>query len=127
MPNLVQAGAICMCSYGKSPFTLQPLAPGKVKSAGVVLTVKDVPQSGPLFGMCNSPANPATKNPSLSGPCNFTVNPASPMWVPGSSKVTIGGMPALTNSSMLACFLGAPGCITLLPNSPGVVATVQAT
>lgn len=120
MPCLVKTGATCTCMFGKAPLPL--ISSQQNVSAGNVpaLTIMDIPKG--TFGMCNSPSNPATKNPTGSGPCAPAFLP--PMWLPGAPKVLIGGKPALTDSSTLTCALGAPNCITIMPN--GAVPTVSA-
>ncbi len=120
MPSFVKAAAMCTCMYGKVPLPLKN-SQANVMAGGVpALNIMDVPTGS--FGMCNSPTNPATKNPSLSGPCTPTLLP--PMWLPGAQKVLVGNAPALTDSSTLTCTLGGPNCVTILP--PGAVPTVQA-
>ena len=120
MPFLVKTGATCTCMFGKAPLPL--ISSQQNVSAGNVpaLTIMDIPKG--TFGMCNSPSNPATKNPTGSGPCSPVFLP--PMWSPGAPKVMLGQFAALTNSSKLSCALGGPNCITIMPN--GAVPTVNA-
>lgn len=120
MPSFVKAGAMCTCMYGKVPLPLKNSQTNVMAGGVPALNIMDVPTGS--FGMCNSPTNPATKNPSLSGPCTPTLLP--PMWLPGAQKVLVGNAPALTDSSTLTCTLGGPNCVTMLP--PGAVPTVQA-
>lgn len=72
----------------------------------------------PSFGMCMSPTNPAfisATAAAMGTPTPVPCIPATPApWVPGSPTVMMGNMPALNNTSMLACVLGTPGCISVL-------------
>ena len=119
MPSFVKTGAMCTCMYGKVPLPLKSSQTNVMAGGVPALNIMDVPTGS--FGMCNSPANPATKNPTGSAPCTPTLLP--PMWLPGAPKALVSNAPALTDSSTLTCALGGPYCITILP--PGAVPTVQ--
>jgi hypothetical protein len=71
----------------------------------------------PTFGMCMSPTNPAfvsATSAALGVPTPVPCVPATPApWITGAPTVMLGNMPALNNTSVLACVLGAPGCITI--------------
>ena len=71
----------------------------------------------PTFGMCMSPTNPAFVSATaaaLGVPTPVPCVPATPApWITGAPTVMLGNMPALNNTSVLACVLGAPGCITI--------------
>lgn len=121
MPSLVPAlSTKCMCMFGKAqlPIFGSQIAV-KLGVAKPLLTIMDVPKG--TFGMCNSGANPATKNPTGSAPCTPTLLP--PMWLPGAPKVLIGGKPALTDASMMTCALGGPNCIMIMPGPPSKAQT----
>jgi hypothetical protein len=72
----------------------------------------------PPFGMCISPTNPAFISATAAAMGTPTPVPCVPAtaapWMPGSLTVLVGNMPALNNTSVLACTLGAPGCITIM-------------
>lgn len=121
MPFLVKAGAMCKCSFGAALLPLAPLQQQVVSAGGApALTVMDLPTG--TFGVCNSSSNPATKNPTGSGPCAFA--PVPPAWAPGAPKVMLGQFAALTDTSKLTCALGAPNCISIVPG--GAAPTVSA-
>jgi hypothetical protein len=64
----------------------------------------------PVFGMCNSPANPQVAAATAAALGVLTPMPCMPVisapWVPGSPTVLIGGYPALSQTSMLICNWG---------------------
>ncbi len=100
-----------MCSFGVAPSSLMVLPTGRVmadsKPAATIMDHKPMVNIMP-FGMCNSPANPATKRPP---PVIFTPAPCIPAtsapWIPGAPTVLVGGSPALNNSCKLMCnYLG---------------------
>jgi hypothetical protein len=68
------------------------------------------------FGMCQSMANPMVAAATAAALGVLVPLPCIPMtmapWVPGSSTVLIGNMPALQNSSKLMCNWG--GVIQIL-------------
>lgn len=117
MAQLVVAGAMLMCPMGKTPVPLVVEPEGSLVTAGASLaTVMDFVSMVNIatFGLCNSPGNPATLNPSGTAPC---VPAVGAPWSPGSASVTVNGLPALTSDSVCFCALsgGAPIEIT----SPG--------
>jgi len=71
----------------------------------------------PTFGMCMSPTNPAfvsATSAAMGVPTPVPCVPATPApWVTGAPTVLVANMPALNNTSTLACALGTPGCITI--------------
>jgi uncharacterized Zn-binding protein involved in type VI secretion len=102
---------------GKVPVPIVVEPEGAMVTAGAaVATIMDfVPMVNiATFGLCNSPANPATMNPTGTAPCVPVI--VSP-WAPGAPTVTVNGVPALTADSTCTCVLsgGAPITIT----SPG--------
>lgn len=122
MGVLVNTGTLCRCNFGVNPL---PLISPKVKNlAGnkPALNIMDTPKG--VFGICNSPMNPASvaaKAIGATAPCTPVFLP--PMWLPGNPKCLIGGAPALTNSSAMTCTLGGPNCVIIL--SPGGDVKVQ--
>ena len=71
----------------------------------------------PTFGMCMSPTNPAfvaATSAAMGVPTPVPCVPATPApWITGAPTVLVANMPALNNTSTLACVLGTPGCITI--------------
>lgn len=121
MGQLVVAGAMMTCIFGKVPVPLIVVPEGSLVTAVTpAATIMDfVPMENiATFGVCNSPANPACLNPTGTGPCiPATVAP----WVPGAPTVLINGMPALTNDSRCSCALGAPECISIVEAGQEIV------
>ena len=113
MALCVCGGASMQCSFGAAPGSLI-IPPGDVKTSQYIATIMDfAPNTNiPPFGMCNSPANPATKRPP---PVLFTPAPCVPNtvapWVSGSPTVMVNNFPALNNTSTLNCVWG--GVITI--------------
>lgn len=62
------------------------------------------------FGVCISLANPATAAATAAALGVLTPMPCTPMptspWAPGSLKVLLGGMPALSISNFIMCAYG---------------------
>lgn len=121
--QLVVAGALVMCPMGKIPASLVVTPEGSMVTAGApVATIMDfTPLNMATFGVCNSPANPATLNPSGSAPCVPAV--VAP-WTPGSLSVLVNGIPALTSDSMCICMLS--GGIPISVIEPGQVNVIVA-
>lgn len=70
------------------------------------------------FGMCMSPTNPAFVSATAAAMGTPTPVPCIPVtpapWMPGSLTVMVGNLPALNQTSVLACALGTPGCISIM-------------
>lgn len=110
MPLLCCTGASLSCSMGTVPSTLNPGNPHVLTRQGtLVATVTDhVPMLNvPPFGMCRSLANPAVAAATAAAAGTLTPMPCVPLtpapWTPGSSKVRIGGRPALGDNASLVC------------------------
>jgi len=112
MPELVVQGALMTCAMGLGPPA--PLAvtprPPMLQAGGLpAATIADaVPMVNiPSFGMCNSPANPAVIAATSAALGVHTPAPCVPVptggWTPGSPKVMVGGVPALTSTSTCQC------------------------
>jgi hypothetical protein len=118
MSSLVCSGAILTCSFGVAPSTFaasgaQALATAPAGQIGDV-----GPSSVPPFGLCSSLANPQVAAATSAAFGALTPQPCLPVlspWTPGSSRVTIGGAPALDDSSQCSCSWG--GVVTV--SSPG--------
>ena len=122
MGVLVNATTQCRCNFGANPLPLAPSDAKTLAKSKPALTIMDVPKG--VFGICNSPMNPAAvaaKAVGATAPCTPAFLP--PMWLPGSPTVLIGNKPALNNSCSMTCTLGGPNCITILP--PGGAVTVN--
>ena len=126
MSNQVTMGAVLKCSMGIAPSTLVVLPKSKVlatkKPAANIMD--NIPFANiPPFGMCQSTSNPAVIAATAAALGTKTPAPCTPVtsgpWTPGSSKVMIGGKPAVNKSCKLTCALGgsisitAPGCMTV--------------
>jgi hypothetical protein len=114
MPNLVCSGAQLSCSFGTSPatFTASEESVDATGAAGVVTDVS--PSNVPTFGMCTTTGNPQVASATTANSGTLTPQPCAPVlspWTPGSSGVTIGGVPALDDSSQCNCTWG--GVITV--------------
>jgi hypothetical protein len=109
MANLVCTGAALQCSMGTTPATFS--ASGTQVTAGAAAgVVTDVSSSNvPPFGMCQSLANPQVASATSAAQGVLTPQPCQPVlspWTPGSSRVTIGQVAALDDSSQCQCSWG---------------------
>lgn len=106
----VSTGAEVMCSFGTSPavFNASSVDVDATTPAGVITDVEIA--NIPTFGTCNSPLNPALLG-GVPPPCLPVLTP----WTPGSASVTIGGVPALDDTSECSC--AWTGVVTV--TSPG--------
>lgn len=121
MGVLVSAGAMMTCSFGVAPSSLVVVPAKRVMGGGPpAATITDfTPMVNILpFGMCTSLSNPTVASATAAALGVLTPMPCVPVttpWKPGSATVTIGGTPALTNSSTCTCAWG--GQITI--GNPG--------
>lgn len=105
MATSVCMGAMMMCTFGATPASLVVIRPNRLAGTMPMANILDnKPMANiPSFGMCKSPANPATKRPP---PVLFTPAPCVPVtaspWVPGS-KVLLDNVPALDMTCKLMC------------------------
>jgi hypothetical protein len=118
MPNQACSGAALQCSFGTAPatFAASGVQVDATAPAGVVSDV--APSNVPPFAMCTSLSNPQVAAATSAASGVLTPQPCVPVlspWAPGSSKVTIGGVAALDDSSQCNCSWG--GVITV--NSAG--------
>lgn len=105
MAKHVCNGAQLSCSFGSTPSTLTVDRFRRVSANGQpVATISDrAPDVNiPAFGTCTSPENPAV---AVTGSAPCTPITPSP-WTPGASRVTVGGIPALNDNSILMCQFG---------------------
>jgi hypothetical protein len=119
MGKAVVTGAVLQCSMGASPGSLTVVPPGGRVTANqlAVATVMDFAPTTNIapFGMCTTLSNPQVASATSAAQGVLTPQPCIPVttapWTPGSSKITIGNMPALTDNSTCACMWG--GTITV--------------
>lgn len=114
MPDLVVNGAPLMCTFGVAPSTLTVIPAGAVLQAGGQLLARVV-DFAPManiapFGMCTTPTNPQVAAATAAAMGVLTPQPCIPVttapWTPGSTKVSAGGVPALTSTSRCMCTWG---------------------
>jgi len=114
MPDLVVNGAQMTCTFGVAPSTLTVLPSGPILQAGGQLLariVDMVPMTNVTpFGMCTTPSNPQVAAATSAAAGVLTPQPCIPVitapWTPGSTKVSAGGVPALTSTSTCTCAWG---------------------
>ncbi len=114
MPDLVVNGAQVTCTFGTSPSALSVLPAGTPTQAGGLLLARIadmIPMSNIApFGMCTTPSNPQVAAATAAAQGVLTPQPCIPVttspWTPGSTKVTVGGVPALTSTSRCMCAWG---------------------
>jgi hypothetical protein len=110
MAKLVVSGAMAQCTKGTAPapLTFPPSPPvlGGGAPAGTIAGNAPMMNVAP-FGMCTSLANPAVASATAAAMGVLTPQPCVPApagpWAPPSTKVMVGGVPALLDSSMLNC------------------------
>jgi hypothetical protein len=114
MPDLVVNGAPMTCTFGVAPSTLTVVPSGPILQAGGQLLariVDMVPMTNVApFGMCTTPSNPQVAAATSAAAGVLTPQPCIPVitapWTPGSTKVSAGGVPALTSTSTCICAWG---------------------
>ena len=114
MPGQVCTGATLQCSFGAAPstFAASGIEVSATAPSGVIGDV--TPSNVPPFGVCSSLANPQVAAATSAAQGVLTPQPCQPVlspWTPGSAEVTIGGTPALDDSSQCTCSWG--GVITV--------------
>lgn len=122
MPIATCMSAQCKCSMGTAPSDLMVLPVNETTTCGLpAATIMDhAPMVNILpFGLCISLANPVVAAATAADLGVLTPMPCIPAtsapWIAGSPTVTIKGMPALANTSILMC--NWAGVIEIL--SPG--------
>ena len=114
----VSSGAMCMCSFGVAPSTLNVLPANMVLVSQPVATIMDcAPMVNIMpFGMCTTPSNPtvaAATAAALGVPTPMPCVPVTTPWIPGMPTVLIGVFPALTSDSKCMCCWGGVIQITV--------------
>jgi hypothetical protein len=105
----VCAGAVMQCSFGAARSTLAVLPSNRTLTGAPAATIMDFAPivNIPPFGMCSSPSNPTVIAATAAALGVLTPMPCVPMtvapWVTGAPTVLIGNLPALNDSSKLAC------------------------
>jgi len=113
MGQMVCTGALMKCSFGIAPSALMVLPVNRVLACN--MPAANIMDNKPLvniltFGMCQSPANPTVIAATAAALGVLTPMPCIPNtvvpWTPGNPKTLIASMPAINNSSKLACLWG---------------------
>ncbi|MEW6223700.1 MAG: DUF4280 domain-containing protein [Chloroflexota bacterium] len=120
MAQLVINSAQMTCSFGTSPSSLTATPAGNPSQAGgqLVARITDMAPTSNIapFGMCTTLSNPQVASATSAAQGVLTPQPCIPVttgpWSPGSSKVMVGGTPALTSDSMCSCAWGGQITIT---------------
>lgn len=125
MGFVVCGGASLQCSFGVASAVLNVLPKSNVVNQMPVATVLDYQPlvNIPNFGMCSSMMNPTVASATAAAMGILTPMPCMPVilapWMPGSSNVLIGNVPALTDSCQCSCMYGGlikvvnPGQMTI--------------
>ena len=127
MRQIVVNGAMIACPMGLPGMaTLSVLPTSMVQGTNQpVATIQDmVPMTNiATFGMCTSLANPQVAAATSAALGVLTPQPCIPAiagpWSPGSSTVSVGGIPALTSDSTCTCMWAGTISIT----QPGQMTT----
>ncbi|AXA34574.1 DUF4280 domain-containing protein [Francisella adeliensis] len=110
MSELVVSGAICNCTFGATPASL--IVSSNLTSKVKKLPIASVEDKEPIvniltFGLCSSPTNPQVIAATSAALGVFTPQPCIPNivapWVPGSTKVRLNKIPALTSECKVNC------------------------
>ena len=109
MGMLVVMGAGLTCSLGQGgPAPLAVVGEGVTVGGLPLATVTDAAPlvNIPSLGMCVSPSNPEV-NATLETLGVLTPQPCVPVvsggWVPGTTSLLVGGVPAVTDASRCVC------------------------
>ncbi|MDH3755958.1 MAG: DUF4280 domain-containing protein, partial [Acidimicrobiia bacterium] len=101
MPNMVNMGAMLMCSFGVAPSSLMVLPTNMVNAGGkpAANIMDNVPMANIMpFGMCSSLSNPTVAAATSAALGVLTPMPCIPVipapWTPGAATTKVAGMPA---------------------------------
>lgn len=106
-------GGLLQCSFGAAPVPFNALPTPRVLAcnlpAGILTDMAPI-MNIPPFGMCQSMSNPTVAAATAAKLGVFSPMPCIPVpaggWLKTSTKVMLGGQPALTDGSMLTCAWG---------------------
>ncbi len=120
----VGSGAMCQCSFGLAPASLNVLPDAMVMVEGVpaATIMANNPANLPPFGMCTTLTTPMVSSATAAALGVLTPMPCVPVlapWIPVSMTI-LAGQPALTASSTCLCAYGGMIQITF----PGTVKTL---
>ncbi len=110
---VVNVGTVCMCDKGlapSSPLVGVPTVTAQMTPAFNATNAAPIVNIPP-FGMCTSTANPTVAAATSAAFGVLTPMPcvplfSIPMWAATSTKVFVGGMPAVLDRSTLTCLWG---------------------
>lgn len=122
MPRVVLHGAQIRCSQGTAPSKLVvvPGAAARFVGDAALATVHDCASNRNVFpfGLCRSATQPDVAR-ALAATGVLTPQPCTPAiapgWAPGSARMTLDGVPVLTEDSRCLCGFG--GVVTV--DDPG--------
>ena len=109
MSVLVVQTAQLQCTFGAAPSALMVVPHGVMAGGMPAANVMDhAPMANIMpFGMCKSPTNPtvaAATAAAMGVPHQMPCVPVtSAPWMPGVPTVTVGGLPAVSNTCKLMC------------------------
>ncbi|HET7542089.1 MAG TPA: DUF4280 domain-containing protein [Polyangiaceae bacterium] len=113
MPKLVVHGATLKCAMGNVPAQLAVLPASAVDGDDApAANIQDMKPNLNImpFGMCMSMMNPQVAAATAAAMGALTPQPCLPMtttpWTPGSTSVTVGGSPAVSDACLLMCQWG---------------------
>lgn len=119
MPLQVCMGANMQCSFGAAPSSLVVLPINRVTTVNMpdANIMDHIPMVNIMpFGVCSSPAFPATAAATAAALGVLTPMPCVPAtpapWITGAPTVLLANMPTLDNISKLMCVFG--GVITFV-------------
>lgn len=118
MPLQVCMGATMQCTFGAAPSSLVVLPTNRVFTQTPDANIMDhIPLVNIMpFGVCASPAFPATAAATIAALGVLTPMPCIPgtlaPWIAGAPNVLLAKMPTLDNISILMCMWG--GVITFI-------------
>lgn len=108
----VCTGALCQCTFGTAPCSLNVTSQNKFlinnMPAATIMDNKPANISG--FAMCTSLANPAVASATAAALGVLTPQPCTPViaspWVPGKQTCMLSNNPILNNTSKVFCNWG---------------------
>ena len=130
MPSQTVQGALLRCSQGTAPSTMNVVSKGVNTTATAAATVTDFAPTANLspFGMCNSKSNPQVQSLTAANQGVHTPAPCQPLvtgpWTPGSIRVRIRGVAALSDNSTCQCAWNGKIEVTA-PGPPGTKVAVR--